>query len=56
VRNPSQAGELLLEGGVASNPIARGCVSRARPFEKRLSLSAMQNRNGRGGEDCAARK
>jgi hypothetical protein len=41
----------------AQNPIARGRVSGDRRFEeRRLRMSAMQSHNGRGGQDCAARK
>jgi hypothetical protein len=47
----------VVTGGVRLRTLSpRGCVSCARPFKKRLFLSAMQNHNGRGGEDRAARK
>jgi hypothetical protein len=55
--NASEAGGLSLEGSSVFRTLSQGVVYRVGPFKKPwLGMSAMQNQNGRGGEDCTARR
>src|SRR6266540_1787092 len=49
----------VVDGGVQLEPYRNGSCPAWQTFRRRrpwLCMSAMQNHNGRGGEDCAARK